>query len=252
MSHHIPAEPILPPNFQEPIMKPIKQLFDEATAEGTDAYEHIAMEMWGEVTPTTRRDAAALCFAFLYGGDEFPGTKPYVNGSVCIYDKQWAEIGHEALEMRVADAMSDDPSPPPNYQQAMLDRFDDYDECPFMDMPDPNLGKTVPLLGQISDPSKLAPIKFYPTPHQRPMTYAAKKQAEDRVHRVGKKRYKVHVDPGNGGSPSDYVVFADSALEARCMAFASSCGCEPGPGWLEGYEDLAHKYTWLLEGTYDV
>ena len=89
----------------------------------------------------------------------------------------------------------------------------EYADCPFMDVPTPQ--------------------------------YAEKRQPEDRMHRVGVKSYKIRVY--SDGDATDYIVYALSSLDARCIAFVLDGGCEPRmTNWDAGHIELAISYTEVI------
>lgn len=160
--------------------KSILELIEEAKQLGVDIHDHVAQEVFGTVDAKTRKQAKVVTFCHLYGGtgrmsEEGPSTQsipPNMQNS----KYPWT-MTKEQIEAQT----------PREFKQEWMNApFQQYDDCPAMDVPPP----------------------------------------QDRMHRVGVSEYVVWVFDDYGSAHRTYRVNTTSDLAARCIAFILDGGCK--------------------------
>lgn len=103
---------------------------------------------------------------------------------------------------------------------AMSGEFNEYADCPFMDIPT-TVDSWLP---------------------------AAQQQAIDRINRVREFKVKVFTDADITPNYAIYTVMATSEIDARSIAFLLDGGCEPGlTNFDAGHIELVKTWTEVIE-----
>jgi hypothetical protein len=217
-----------------------------------------------QLKPNTPEDAERLIAEFK---KKFPAIgafhkplpnvqKVYLSGAI-VTDSPWYRDTKGKTPQEFKREFDREPYVPPKPQGPAADLlphqketaeklFTQYDNCPFMDIPEAD--KTGPVVF-VDFETAGSPIVFS-EPIQfkgRPFTPAEEMQAEDRMYRKGVSTHRIRVFHDDGTFANDYNIRATSALDARCLAFALDGGCGDISDFDDGHIELAITWTRVIE-----